>query len=372
VAVLVSVVVAGAITTISFAGEGDDRDDGNSVPGVPVVGGGSSDAAPSTPSGDGTYAPIVTGNIFTTFESSILTKFIPASAFTGDTGDILAYDSVYVCADATASPAGTHTLRAPIELPDGSRIKRITAFGSDTDAGNNMTIYLDKAVYAVPFLGVGSITESNVVNFTTSAASGFFAISNPTDLNEVTGNGGFLSSFDSFYDLYVQMPTAAGENHSFCGVEVTYQVPSYSTADSQAFYPISPIRAFDSRIAGYAPNNTAFAPSTSRVISIKDGHDSAGAVNLTDAVPFGATAVTYNITVTGPTGPNFLAVTAGDATGFTASAINFNGTADIANGGTVSIPFDRTIKVWCGDQTGSTNVIIDITGYYAPIPNMGN
>ena len=39
VAILVSLVVATAATTISFAGDGDKGDGAGSVPGVPVVGG---------------------------------------------------------------------------------------------------------------------------------------------------------------------------------------------------------------------------------------------------------------------------------------------------------------------------------------------
>lgn len=67
---------------------------------------------------------------------------------------------------------------------------------------------------------------------------------------------------------------------------------------------------------------------------------------------------------TGPTGPNFVAVTSGIATGFTASAINFNGTSDVANAGIVSIDHNRTVRIWNGDQSGTTHVIIDITGYF--------
>jgi hypothetical protein len=140
------------------------------------------------------------------------------------------------------------------------------------------------------------------------------------------------------------------------------------------FHPISPIRAYDSRNPVY-PNSGVLAPNTSKVISIKDGHDGAGVVNALDVVPAGATAIAYNITIGAPTGPNFVAVTPGDAASFLASAINFNGTADIANAGTVAIDANRQITVWGGDQSGSAHVIIDVTGYFAPpvpFPNMGN
>ncbi len=135
-----------------------------------------------------------------------------------------------------------------------------------------------------------------------------------------------------------------------------------STTDTK-FVEIEPVRAFDSRIPKYVARGM-FAPNTSRVVAIRDGHDAAGNVTVADAVPVGATAVSYNLTVTGPTGPNFVSITPGDATAFTTSAINFNGTADVANAGIVSIDVNRTVRIWNGDQGGSTHVIIDITGYF--------
>ena len=137
------------------------------------------------------------------------------------------------------------------------------------------------------------------------------------------------------------------------------------------FHPIEPIRAYDSRIALYTPNGV-LPPNSSRVVDISAAHNAAGAGIPANAVPTGATSITYNITVASPTGPNFVAVTSGSATSFTASAINFNGTSDLANAATVTVAGDRTIKLWGGDQAGSTDVIIDVTGYYSPaeFPNM--
>ena len=61
-----------------------------------------------------------------------------------------------------------------------------------------------------------------------------------------------------------------------------------------------------------------------------------------------------------------------NADSFAASAINLNGTP-LANGGTVQIAGDRTVKVWVGGG-GTTQVIVDVTGYYTSpvLPNMAN
>ena len=74
-----------------------------------------------------------------------------------------------------------------------------------------------------------------------------------------------------------------------------------------------------------APNNGVLAPNTDRVVSVKDGRDGGGAVTTADVVPAGATAVAINVTVSGPTGPNFLSVVPGDVRSFTASTINWPG-----------------------------------------------
>lgn len=136
-------------------------------------------------------------------------------------------------------------------------------------------------------------------------------------------------------------------------------LPSVDTV----FVPIAPVRAFDSRVSGF-PGFGILPRLTSRVIPVKDGRSTAGAITAPDVIPVGATAIAYNLTVASATGPNFLAVTPGDAGSFTASAINFNGQADVANAGIVPIDATRSIKVWNGDQAGSTHFIVDLTGYF--------
>ena len=140
-------------------------------------------------------------------------------------------------------------------------------------------------------------------------------------------------------------------------------VNAASSAPS-SFVAIDPARAYDGRIDSYSQSGR-LAPNGEKTISIKDGYDLDGNVITPNVVPAGATAITYNITVTGLTGPNFVAVTPGDATSFSASAINYTST-DLANAGTAQVDSNRQIKLWGGGNTGSAFVIIDITGYYLP------
>ncbi len=93
--------------------------------------------------------------------------------------------------------------------------------------------------------------------------------------------------------LWFSVPTAPG------ATTVKF-VQLAATTTSGAFHAIAPQRAYDSRLAAYTPNGL-LAPNTSRVVSVKDGHNAAGAVNLVDAVPVGATAVEINLTAADPT-----------------------------------------------------------------------
>lgn len=130
-----------------------------------------------------------------------------------------------------------------------------------------------------------------------------------------------------------------------------------------AFHTIDPVRAYDSRKSAY-PTNGPLAPNSSRLVSVADGHDGDGAVTDTDVVPEGATAITCNLTVAGPTGANYLSMTPGDAASFTASSINFVAGSALANGITSKLDDSRQVKVFCGDQGGSAHFIIDVTGFY--------
>lgn len=129
------------------------------------------------------------------------------------------------------------------------------------------------------------------------------------------------------------------------------------------FVAIDPIRAYDSRKTAYAINGV-MAPNSSRVISVADAHDSEGVVTTPNVVPIGATAVAFNITATGASGGNFFSVNPGDAASFTASTVNFAAGLDIANASVVKLDSSRQIKVFCGADVGSANIIVDIVGYY--------
>jgi hypothetical protein len=238
----------------------------------------------------------------------------------------------------TAAPAGYASVL--LNLPTGTVIKELEMYGTRGAAG---VVTLDLWKSTVPS---GSVALSGQA--VTPAVAGEFTVTAAVDdVQDAT----VKSTPFAFIDA------AAAPLTQIYGIRVGYTSPP-------AFYPIDPARVYDSRLAAYAPNNGLMAPNTNRVISAKDGRNGAGAVVAADVVPAGATAVAINVTVASPTGPNFLSVVPGDAMTYTASTVNWPGGFDAANGATVKLDASRQLKVFCGDQAGSTHVIIDVTGYY--------
>jgi hypothetical protein len=140
------------------------------------------------------------------------------------------------------------------------------------------------------------------------------------------------------------------------------------------FFSMTPQRVYDSRWTNAASGIAAtklgrLSRLESRVISMKDGRNSSGRVTTSDLLqpssgPFSVQSIAYNLTVTQPSGSNYLSLAPGDATGApAASCINFSSN-DIANGGIISISADRELKVFCGNDLGGCHFIIDITGFY--------
>lgn len=136
------------------------------------------------------------------------------------------------------------------------------------------------------------------------------------------------------------------------------------TPTTGAYHAITPQRAYDSRQPNYAVTGV-LAPNSNRVVSLADGHSANGTVTTPDAIPEGATAAQINVTAAEMTGRNFLSVTAGDTTTTETSLVNWDdGATQIANAVTVPIDASRQIRVFNGNQTGSTHVIIDVFGYH--------
>lgn len=138
-----------------------------------------------------------------------------------------------------------------------------------------------------------------------------------------------------------------------------------SQGASSTFFPLEPTRVYDSRLA--VPIFGPVPAGGARRLSVRQGRDLAtGAVTVANLVPNDATAVAYNVTVDQTVGAGFLTVAPGDSTGPKASSVNWNENGQsVANAGIVPVDGDGAVLVFVGGPAGSsTDLIIDITGYY--------
>jgi hypothetical protein len=133
---------------------------------------------------------------------------------------------------------------------------------------------------------------------------------------------------------------------------------------SGSFHAIATARVYDSRLAAPGPQ-APLASGQNRVIGCKDKRDTiTGAVLTANAIPAGATAVAFNLTVIATSAGGFLSVEPGDAANFGGSTANWTAAGQvIANASVVKLDTTRQVKVFCGGG-GSADFIIDIVGYY--------
>lgn len=134
---------------------------------------------------------------------------------------------------------------------------------------------------------------------------------------------------------------------------------------SSTFTPIEPTRVYDSRVPN--PLSGALGAGGARRLAVTAGRDlTSGVITDADLVPVEATAVSYNVTIARTIGSGFLTVAPGDATVAKASSINWTETGQtIANAGIVKVDGDGAVTVFVGGPGGSTDFIIDVTGYYS-------
>jgi FtsP/CotA-like multicopper oxidase with cupredoxin domain len=81
-------------------------------------------------------------------------------------------------------------------------------------------------------------------------------------------------------------------------------------------------------------------------------------------VPFSAISVAVNQTVVNPTGPGHLTVYPAGGALPLASTINFRAGAVRANNAVIPLGWAGQIAVFCGMASGSTDFVLDVTGYF--------
>ena len=196
--------------------------------------------------------------------------------------------------------------------------------------------------------------------FTTLAAVDLPAASGIVVYSSAIPAAGAAEVFDGTqtYEAYYRLNSAGVTTSEIMGVRVRYRPPG------NALVPVTPARAYDSRLNMAPDANGALASGSNRTVSVANARNvDTGAVTGA-LVPSNATAIAYTLTTAGTTGAGFLAVNPGGTTAVTASAINWTTTGlSIANTGVVKLGPGSTITVVAGGA-GSTDFIVDIVGYY--------
>ncbi|WP_052395341.1 hypothetical protein [Kutzneria sp. 744] len=127
-------------------------------------------------------------------------------------------------------------------------------------------------------------------------------------------------------------------------------------ASGSSFTSLTPTRVFDSRTTGHQ-----LGASTATIVRFP--------ANL---VPADATAVVFNLTGTGSTGPTYLAVGApGDGQATTSSNLDLAAGETRPNLVTSRLGTDngaRAVELWSGPS--AVDAIVDVEGYYAPSTGM--
>jgi hypothetical protein len=81
-------------------------------------------------------------------------------------------------------------------------------------------------------------------------------------------------------------------------------------------------------------------------------------------IPPGARAAALNVTVVLPTAAGYLTLYPGGSSLPLASTINYRAGQIRANNAILPLAPDGTLAVFCGQGSGTANLIIDVTGYF--------
>ena len=311
------------------------------------------------------------------YDPTILSKYIPGTAFIpsqSSADDRINY-STGGCINPSSTSGGSITeVFAPIELPGNALLTSATFYLYDNDAAANIIFSVKNAwihfQLTTPTYSLEK--DANIASGITSGAPGWIGQTLAFDPPVGTGTvlGLLRSGTHRFFSIKVSLANVAVENHKLCGVRVTYQVPT--SGDNQTFTPITPCRIFNSRPdQGGTGKFTANETRTIQVTADTSGQGGDGVCGI----PTTATAVATNISVTQPDAQGNLKVWAPDvaeprAIMFYDAQMNLwnnEATVPISAGTGVT---GKGMKI--RTLNAGANVVVNVTGYYSPVSNMGN
>jgi hypothetical protein len=238
--------------------------------------------------------------------------------------------------------------------------------------------------------GYGDETIANGVHGSTTAASGFGVVAanlapNPDASTAPTTKALAIASSGAHVLFVPGAKTGpangthvAGELYVDAQGTLWFTVPAPTATDDDAvrfvklagtpttgsFHAINPQRVYDSRqpATPFGRDGAEHQPGDQRR---RRPQRRTARSHSPMRCPANATAVQINLTAANMTGPNFLQVTAGNVTRRRRLAAQLgckrHPDRQLDHG---TRRRERQIRVYCGNQTGSTHVIVDVFGYY--------
>jgi hypothetical protein len=146
------------------------------------------------------------------------------------------------------------------------------------------------------------------------------------------------------------------------GTSATAPVDVYTYLASSAYQPLAPTRICDTRVGPSVPPNQCNS-SGAAAGTLAEGGSLGVTVAGQSGVPAGAVAVVLNVTVTNTTDAGYLTIYPSGSALPIASSMNWHPGETRANLVTVTLGASGAISVFNG--IGSTDVILDLEGYYA-------
>jgi hypothetical protein len=225
--------------------------------------------------------------------------------------------------------SGNPFVLAAINVPPGATLVAVSPVGTST-AGQTWDVVAEDLFTGGLFV-----------------PAGFHGVTTAGSLQFVNMSGSYTVPL--YTRLNLQCLPSGDVANSVAGATYFYIPPT------PGFHPIAPVRVYDSRLTG-----GPISGGETRTVSVATSTGGA------PAVPSAASAILFNLTITGTGGAGYLALFPFGTSWPGNSSINWNGGGlTLANGGDVILGGDRQVSVYAGaGGAGVTQFIIDVTGYY--------
>lgn len=239
---------------------------------------------------------------------------------------------------ATAAASGTYSVTATANsCPSSPATTNVTVGTSPSSvitAPSSVCPNSTGHAASVPDAGIGAAYSWSIGNGTITGGAGTRAIT-------------FSAGSSGSVTLNVTVQAGGCSSMGSKGVTIDGTCPSN-------FHTLPPCRVVDTRRPIGPWGGPALLPESERVFTMAD----------VCGVPPGARAVALNVTVTLPTAQGYFIVYPGGVAAPLASVLNYMAGQTRANNAVVPLGAGGTLAVYCGQPTGTTHLVIDVTGYF--------